>query len=71
MDECLDIVRQEYESTDCPKGFQICHSLGGGTGSGMGTLLLLKIREFIQIELPLLTPSTHPQKFPILLLNHV
>lgn len=26
-------------------GFQICHSLGGGTGSGMGTLLISKIRE--------------------------
>ena len=26
-------------------GFQVCHSLGGGTGSGMGTLLILKIRE--------------------------
>merc|ERR1711877_99158 len=26
-------------------GFQIFHSLGGGTGSGMGTLLLLKIRD--------------------------
>jgi len=45
IDECLDIVRQEYESADCPQGFQICHSLGGGTGSGMGTLLLLKIRD--------------------------
>ena len=27
------------------KGFQITHSLGGGTGSGMGTLLISKIRE--------------------------
>ncbi|ETO32482.1 Tubulin beta chain [Reticulomyxa filosa] len=26
-------------------GFQITHSLGGGTGSGMGTLLVSKIRE--------------------------
>ncbi|XP_059455158.1 tubulin beta-1 chain-like [Corylus avellana] len=26
-------------------GFQFCHSLGGGTGSGMGTLLISKIRE--------------------------
>src|SRR4051812_8268032 len=26
-------------------GFQIAHSLGGGTGSGMGTLLISKIRE--------------------------
>jgi tubulin beta len=28
-----------------PSGFQVCHSLGGGTGSGMGTLLISKIRE--------------------------
>ncbi|GJW62497.1 tubulin beta-1 chain [Tanacetum coccineum] len=26
-------------------GFQLCHSLRGGTGSGMGTLLISKIRE--------------------------
>ena len=26
-------------------GFEVCHSLGGGTGSGMGTLLISKIRE--------------------------
>ena len=30
---------------DCLQGFQITHSLGGGTGSGMGTLLISKIRE--------------------------
>lgn len=28
-----------------PLGFQITHSLGGGTGAGMGTLLISKIRE--------------------------
>lgn len=27
------------------QGFQLIHSVGGGTGSGMGTLLLTKIRE--------------------------
>ena len=27
------------------QGFQITHSLGGGTGSGMGTLLITKVRE--------------------------
>merc|ERR1712196_538525 len=32
-------------SCDCLQGFQFCHSLGGGTGSGMGTLLISKIRE--------------------------
>ncbi|RYR41252.1 hypothetical protein Ahy_A08g037654 [Arachis hypogaea] len=30
---------------DLEPGFQVCHSLGGGTGSGMGTLLISKIRE--------------------------
>ena len=27
------------------QGFQLVHSLGGGTGSGMGTLLLSRLRE--------------------------
>jgi tubulin beta len=45
IDEVLDVVRREAESCDCPQGFQITHSLGGGTGSGLGTLLLLKIRD--------------------------
>ncbi|RVW42564.1 Tubulin beta-6 chain [Vitis vinifera] len=35
----------EAENCDCMQGFQVCHSLGGGTGSGMGTLLISKMRE--------------------------
>jgi tubulin beta len=45
IDAVLDVVRKESESCDCLQGFQIAQSLGGGTGSGMGTLLLSKIRE--------------------------
>jgi len=45
VESVLDRVRQEIEQCDSPQGFQIFHSLGGGTGSGMGTLLLLKIRD--------------------------
>ena len=45
MDSVLDVVRKEAESCDCLQGFQLTHSLGGGTGSGMGTLLISKIRE--------------------------
>lgn len=45
IDHVLDVVRKEAESCDCLQGFQIAHSLGGGTGSGMGTLLISKIRE--------------------------
>jgi len=45
VDQVLDVVRREAEACDCLQGFQITHSLGGGTGAGMGTLLLNKIRE--------------------------
>ncbi|XP_041768412.1 tubulin beta chain-like isoform X2 [Anopheles merus] len=45
VDNVLDVIRKETESCDCLQGFQLAHSLGGGTGSGMGTLLISKIRE--------------------------
>ena len=45
IDQVLDAVRKEAENTGCLQGFQICQSIGGGTGSGMGTLLISKIRE--------------------------
>ena len=45
VDSVLDVVRKEAECCDCLQGFQLTHSLGGGTGSGMGTLLISKIRE--------------------------
>ena len=45
VDSVLDVIRKEAESCDCLQGFQMTHSLGGGTGSGMGTLLISKIRE--------------------------
>lgn len=45
IESVLDVVRREVESCDVLQGFQVCHSLGGGTGSGLGTLLVAKIRE--------------------------
>jgi tubulin beta len=48
IDSVLDVVRKEAEGCDCLQGFQFSHSLGGGTGSGMGTLLISKIREEYQ-----------------------
>merc|ERR1711920_94979 len=45
IDAVLDVVRKEAEGCDCLQGFTLSHSLGGGTGSGMGTLLISKIRE--------------------------
>uniref|UniRef100_A0A914CA17 Tubulin beta chain n=1 Tax=Acrobeloides nanus TaxID=290746 RepID=A0A914CA17_9BILA len=45
VDNVLNVVRKEVEGCDCLQGFQLVHSLGGGTGSGMGTLLISKMRE--------------------------
>jgi len=45
VDQVLDVVRKEVEECECIQGFQFTHSLGGGTGSGLGTLLISKIRE--------------------------
>ena len=57
----MEVLRKEAEHCDCLQGlwlqfrmmfdqnvylgFQLTHSLGGGTGSGMGTLLISRIRE--------------------------
>jgi len=41
----MDVVRKEAEGCDCLQGFQMTHSLGGGTGSGLGTLLMTKMKE--------------------------
>lgn len=45
VDSIMDVVRKEAENCDSLQGFQLAHSLGGGTGSGLGTLLISKIRE--------------------------
>ena len=46
-DEVVDviIIRNESERCDCAQRFQITHSLGGHTGSGLGALLSMKSRD--------------------------
>mmetsp|Transcript_34709 Transcript_34709/g.81845 ORF Transcript_34709/g.81845 Transcript_34709/m.81845 type:complete len:446 (-) Transcript_34709:384-1721(-) len=45
VDSIMECVRKEAEGCEVLQGFQITHSMGGGTGSGMGTLLVSKIKE--------------------------
>ncbi|KAI9095189.1 beta tubulin [Phlyctochytrium arcticum] len=45
VDSVLEVVRREAEGCDSLQGFQLMHSLGGGTGSGLGSLLVTKVRE--------------------------
>ncbi|KAF8207024.1 beta-tubulin [Mycena galopus ATCC 62051] len=45
IDPILEVLRKQAEACDVLQGFQIIHSIGGGTGSGLGCLLLSKMRE--------------------------
>lgn len=39
-------VRREAERTDALRSFVLVHSVGGGTGSGVGSALLHHVRDF-------------------------
>lgn len=49
IDPILETVRRQSESCDALQGFQLLHSLGGGTGAGLGSLLLSKFREVVSL----------------------
>jgi tubulin beta len=40
----MDTIRRQVEKCDRFQGFQFSHSIEGGTGSGLGTVLMLKLR---------------------------
>ena len=59
MDKVLEKLRKQAEAAESLQGFQLVHALGGGTGSGLGCLVLSKLRE----EFPdrtMLTWSVYP-----------
>lgn len=45
MDKSLDVTRKYVEACDSIQGFQIAHAIGGGTGAGLGSLLIRKLKE--------------------------
>lgn len=45
VESIIDVVNKQAEACDSLQGFQLLHSLGGGTGAGLGTLVLSKLRE--------------------------
>eukprot|EP01083_Nonionella_stella_P032287 88367_1 len=46
IDEAMDIIRKNSEGCDLLQGFQVSHSIGGGTGSGFGTLVMEKLKDY-------------------------
>eukprot|EP00357_Protocruzia_adherens_P036722 CAMPEP_0114997434 /NCGR_PEP_ID=MMETSP0216-20121206/14896_1 /TAXON_ID=223996 /ORGANISM="Protocruzia adherens, Strain Boccale" /LENGTH=452 /DNA_ID=CAMNT_0002361813 /DNA_START=58 /DNA_END=1416 /DNA_ORIENTATION=+ len=45
QDEILDMLDREADGSDSLEGFVLCHSIAGGTGSGLGSYLLEKLND--------------------------
>ncbi|XP_034238893.1 tubulin gamma-1 chain [Thrips palmi] len=45
QDEIFDIIDREAEGSDSLEGFVLCHSIAGGTGSGLGSYLLERLTD--------------------------
>ena len=41
----MEMLDREADGSDSLEGFVLCHSIAGGTGSGMGSFLLERINE--------------------------
>ncbi len=59
IDKVMDAVRKEVEKTNSLQGFIMTHSIGGGTGSGLSSLILEKIKEEYPKKI-LMTSSIFP-----------
>ena len=45
QEEIFDIIDREADGSDSLEGFMMCHSVAGGTGSGLGSYLLERIND--------------------------
>lgn len=44
-EEVFDIIDREAEGSDSLEGFVLCHSIAGGTGSGMGSYVMERLSD--------------------------
>lgn len=44
-EELIDMIDREADGSDSLEGFQLLHSIAGGTGSGLGSFLLERVKE--------------------------
>lgn len=57
--EILDKIEREAENCDRMDGFQFTHSVSGGTGSGLGSIILEKLRDrYLSINDDICTTDT-------------
>ncbi|XP_026461215.1 tubulin gamma-2 chain-like [Ctenocephalides felis] len=45
QEEVFDIIDREADGSDSLEGFVLCHSIAGGTGSGMGSYILERLSD--------------------------
>eukprot|EP00058_Branchiostoma_floridae_P006434 XP_002591922.1 hypothetical protein BRAFLDRAFT_280615 [Branchiostoma floridae] len=45
QEEVFDIIDREADGSDSLEGFVVCHSIAGGTGSGMGSYMIEKLND--------------------------
>jgi hypothetical protein len=57
----LEMIDREADGSDSLEGFVLCHSIAGGTGSGMGSLLLERLNDRYPKKL-IQTYSVFPSK---------
>lgn len=44
-EEVFDIIDREADGSDSLEGFVLCHSIAGGTGSGMGSYIMERLSD--------------------------
>lgn len=64
-DKILDIIDREAENSESLEGFMVCHSIAGGTGSGLGSYMLEKLND--RFPKKLVTHNTQKKKARALL----
>ena len=45
----MNMIRSEVEICDKFDGFTLCHSIAGGTGSGLGSWILEQLPDFLYV----------------------
>eukprot|EP01084_Bolivina_argentea_P021467 39890_1 len=60
IDATMDSIRLQLEKNGIPKAFQIMHSMAGGTGGGLSTLIMMRCCNDFNIKIPIHSFSLFP-----------
>ena len=44
IEDIMEVVEREVENADSLEGFAVCHSIAGGTGSGLGSKIIEQVK---------------------------